>query len=288
MERNLRATNKGCFGGCGKMHIESGEGFRIYVNGLGKRVFCEKCANIYETLGGYHSNARNNRGANPIGTKKKGALQSTTIGCEFEVYEGDMRREDFSKLCHILRRLFVTQGEQDCTVSAEYPTEAMQGLATVSAVLRSIEEHGLLDGLNNEHCGAHIHVSCNKVEYIRRYYHSIFLPLASCIRGLSTEKRIEYFGSDFRFYAHDINSNTTPIDHANIFNTQHIKTLEFRLPRVRTAKQYITVCKFWREIGYTINIFDLHEDAGDNATRLRYAKVLGEKLADIFHKYYEE
>ena len=120
---------------------------------------------------------------------------------------------------------------------------------------------------------------------MRRYYHSIFLPLNDYIDSLGAERRVEVFGSDFRYYAMKINENSDPQSHSNIFNTQHLHTLEFRLPRVIGYKQYMNVLKFWREVVCYINNYDFKEDA-DAVTRKATARTCGGALVKIAKKYF--
>lgn len=272
-ERACKCFNDGA-------RIKAGEGIGVFIPSRGKRYLCQACARETRQTLSYHSNAR--QGFQTIGTQKVGAVESVTIGVEFEalVIEGI---NDYT-----LRRYLMKIGkiEDDGSVDWETPTAVMRGLKTLSKACEYIERGGFLPCFNNERCGAHVHAHCTKVPYVRRYYHSIFLPLARYIRAMSDEHRVEVFGSTYRYYAQDINSDSNPRAHANIFNTQHEYTLEFRLPRITGKNQYMEVVKFWREVVYTINTFEFHED-GDRYTRLNYAQKCGEALVKVARKYFD-
>lgn len=280
-ERNRNKSH--CYS-CG-CRLEKGEGFAIWIPSRGRRYVCDR---HYDTRGilPYHSNASNRQsGSDGIGTIKSTSLASKTIGVEIEVVQDGLTTSEFTSLRALCEVSFNVKMESDCTVSGEMPTDYMRGLATISKVLQSMEVHGLLNAVNNERCGAHIHVQCDDVPYIRRYYHSIFLPLAYYIEAMSTDIRVLYFGSDFREWATMIDEYTDALNHSNIFNTQHQNTLEFRLPRITSHEQYMRCLKFWREIVFTIDSYDLRKNA-DAVTRKAQAQKCGSELVKIAKKYY--
>ena len=260
-------------------------GYSIPVRGKGVngRVFCSRCAD-----GTWSYGIGNDK---IIGTDKKGVLESTTVGIEVELV--NMDTEKF----YSLRRQLGFMGfhnvntnrnvpQSDCTVDTEIPTPIMQGLASLSALLRNADKRGELVCTNNYQCGAHIHVYCNDVDYIRRYYHSIFKGFQLWLDTIGTDKRVELFGSDFRNYASRVNmeSNATPV-HGSFINVEHDNTLEFRLPRIVSHKQYIKVVKFWREVGCTINHFDFCKNA-DRATRKMKAVECGAYITQLALEYF--
>jgi hypothetical protein len=270
---------------CGRV-VPAYNGYSIIVRGKGSngRVFCRQCGDGTWSYGMGNDKI--------IGTDKKGILESTTVGVEVELV--NMDNEKF----YSIRRQLGFMGfhnvntnrnlpQSDCTVDTEIPTPIMQGLSSLSALLRNAEKRGELVCTNNRQCGAHIHVYCNDVDYIRRYYHSIFSSFQSWLDTIGADKRIEFFGSDYRNYARRVNMDIceTP-EHGSIVNVEHNNTLEFRLPRIVSYKQYIKVVKFWREVGCTINHFDFCKNA-DATTRKAKAKECGAYITQLALRYFD-
>ena len=224
-------------------------------------------------LDGYHSSAD----VTYIGSRKNTDLASTPVGVEIEVV---VKSEKDIPLLNILRTSLANYAsarqEEDCTVMAEFPTGAFIGINSLSKLLDSFEKYGVLEALtSNENCGAHIHAGTVCIKYIRDNYITLFKPLADCIRNLSPNDKIKYFGSDFRSWAKYPNWNY-PEEHSNMFNTQHNCTLEFRLPRCISNKQFIQCVKAWRAVVCEINL----------NYRTETAKKIGERLPEVFQKYY--
>lgn len=277
---NVRECN--CFN-CNR-RIAKGEGHALVIPSLGQRYLCDEDY----ALADYHQNARNRRatGVTILGSEKKTSLAQTTISVEFE-YVGSNQSAKVLALRGVLNHYGLCITEHDCSVTGENPISPSQGLASLSKILQSIEAHGQLSLLNNEDCGAHVHCGCNKVEYLRRYYHSVFIPLCEYIDSLGRDKRVEFFGSDWRDYAHKISNYSSATEHSNFVNTQHDKTLEFRLPRVTSYLQYMNVLKMWREIVCYINNYDFNENNENNNIRIARAKKAGEHIVKIARKYCE-
>lgn len=272
MERNI---NRGHCLVCNCV-VEAGEGFRRYIRGRGKRVLCERHASSLE---GYHSSSRYR--ADSIGTPKKMPLTRQLIGVEIEM---DTYRDDetYLRFRGTLERVGYCL-ESDCTVrGGEAPSPKMQGLAHISKVLQNNED---VFFVFTENTGAHIHTSCSKVEYLRRYYHSIFVPFSEYLERHDETWLIEKFGSGFRHYAQTIDRYTDPTDHSNVVNLQHSNTIEFRLPRIRERHQFMDCLKFWREVGFLIENFDFKPNA-DKETRKASAKTCGDLIVKLAVKYF--
>lgn len=272
MERNI---NKGHCMVCGCV-VNKSEGYRRFVRGRGFRIFC--CDHAL-SLEGYHESASYR--ADSIGTIKKMPLTRQIIGVEVEI-DCDRNDEVYRRFRGTLERVGYCF-ESDCTVrGGEAPSPKMQGLAHISKVLQNNED---IFYAFTENTGAHVHVSCNKVEYLRRYYHSIFIPLCDYISDHSDAWKVEVFGSAFRGYAQPITATSIATAHANFVNLQHDYTMEFRLPRIRERHQFMQVLKFWREVGFMIDNYDFHED-GDALTRKLYAKKCGIEVVKLARKYF--
>ena len=272
MERNI---NKGHCLVCGCV-VESGTGFRRYVRGRGKRVLCERHASSLE----YYHDSDTFR-ADSIGTNKKMPLTRQLVGVEIEM---DCAKTDeiYLRFRGTLERVGYCL-ENDCTVrGGEAPSPKMQGLAHISKVLQNNED--IFYAFTNN-TGAHIHTSTSRIDYIRRYYHSIFLPLNDYIKAHSSEWRVDRFGSDFRGYASSIDEYTDPENHENFVNCQHENTIEFRLPRIRERHQFMNCIKFWREVGFLIENYNFNPTS-DSTTRKDMARKCGQEIVKLAVKYF--
>lgn len=274
LQRNIK---KGRCLVCGRV-VYANEGFRRMVRGRGYRVFCDRHADSLECYHGSESLR-----ADHVGTPKKTALASTTVGVEIETDAISRADEKYLRFRGTLERVgFVF--ESDCTIrTGEAPSPKMQGLATISAILRNNQD--CLYMLNTPRTGAHTHVAVDDIAYLRRYYHSIFVPFSEWLNGHSDAWLCNNFGSSFRSYASPINFDSDVLDHSNVVNMQHNHTIEFRLPRITGYKQYMKVIKFWREVGLFLNTFDFEKDA-DALTRKTKAVQASIGILEIAQKWF--
>lgn len=137
--------------------------------------------------------------------------------------------------------------EADCTVSAEGHVRfrSLQGLSKFLNNCTA-EELACFDDVR---CGAHMHASCN---YARETWcgKAIFKQLFDKICAMPTEKRVAFFGSDFRgFASREIGGHGCCIN----YKTYPNETIEIRLTRIHNAHQFVRVCKFWRGCVACIN-----------------------------------
>ena len=233
-------------------------------------------------------NYHGSRLENITGTQNHTWIRYGDISCEFEMYS-EMADTDFDyAITHDndFARVYCSslslgssksgrfqQSERDCTVTAETPLRNMD-LYAVSAWLRNMTEDELLI-LNNENCGAHIHVGCNHYGNKEMYE-----PFVDRLKEMSGRERIEWFGSDFRGYADDFVSRGGHDGCVNVRPSTGC-TIEFRLPRVVNAEQYLQVCKFWRAVVQVGNKWFFKVDNG-----LWSPYRLGEKMAGQFDRLF--
>lgn len=142
----------------------------------------------------------------------------------------------------------------DSTVYAEFKSPIYQGMNALKAYLPSIQDM-INDGdlrIGSE-CGTHFHVGHDTyinrryMDYIRRFYHSLFVPLCNALME-DDEKSTRLFGRSFGFWSDIINNCTNPEEHRNFINTQHSYTLEFRRCFFKNAEQYAICADFCREV----------------------------------------
>ncbi|HEY7417072.1 MAG TPA: hypothetical protein VH593_17935 [Ktedonobacteraceae bacterium] len=126
----------------------------------------------------------------------------------------------------------------DETVSDEYKSPIYTSIRSFRRPLTVL--HDLRD-LVDDHCGTHLHIACAHKGHLRVIQADVFSLLLDYM--LNHQKQtIQFWGRFFGRYA------TAPnIDRYHCFNLEsHYPTLEFRLPRFRTAEQYLRVIKYCR------------------------------------------
>lgn len=142
----------------------------------------------------------------------------------------------------------------DSTVYAEFKSPIYNGANGLKAFLPSIGDL-INDGdlsIGSE-CGSHLHIGHDKyinaryMDYIRRFYHSLFVPLSDELKA-NEEKATQLFGRNFGYWSEAINSSTNPQEHTNFINTQHSYSLEFRRCFFKTPEQYSKCIDFCRVV----------------------------------------
>lgn len=181
----------------------------------------------------------------------KPKVNGITISHELEV----MRPTEYARLELCLQGYLPTH---DSTVDAEFKSAISYGLNTISSYADTIEylrNNGeiVLDG----NVGLHTHfghtlINSATMSYIRRFYHSLFVPLLQSWNN-DSEKYITLFGRKAGGWANcNVTMDSSPVEHTNAINTQHEPTIEFRSPRFQTAKQYIAVVNYLKKVVLTV------------------------------------
>lgn len=161
----------------------------------------------------------------------------------------------------------------DCTVHKEYKSpiySSVKPLHNISSLLADCQE------LVGDEAGTHIHVTTRHKSTIKRYYQEIFAPLYDALSG-GTSAMVATFGRPFNDYAR----NSTTIDSRyraiNIFT--NYDTVEFRLCKFRTPKQFFNLVNLVRKIVWVIDReLDCPRDSWD-------LEALAQLIVDLYEKH---
>ena len=191
----------------------------------------------------------------------------------------------------------------DCTVDVEYKSPIYEGLNAISKQAVTIEKLMNENELEiDETCGTHFHVghaehiNPQTMDYIRRFYHSIFVPLSDVMTA-NPEKTTAFWGRSFARseWARPINHISDAMEHRNFVNMEHSYTIEFRLAKFQNAEQYMNVVKFTRDVVNAVienfvkhfNDTDFDNTRYSNQTEYRKHKatVTANKIVKLYTKY---
>lgn len=233
------------------------------------------------------------------GTAKKNAVR---IGTEWEIANHtDYARNILFEFGCIPTNDSSLHGMRTC----EFVTGIQQGLNIHSKMCVTIEKLMRENHLQfNDSCGTHFHVSVNNMkddngqavymDYVRRFYHSLFIPLAKAMRE-NPDKTERLFGRFFTGYAKDIDENANANNRYNFVNVTNNSNIEFRLNRFQSAKQMQAVTKMEVEMVKAIvtnfceHFNDTEWDRRRYEKRTHYrkhkAQVTANKLVKLFHKF---
>jgi hypothetical protein len=246
--------------------------------------------------------ARRNRYYHTSNNQLQGKAKKNEVGVGWELetsYTDDYARNILFEYGMIPTNDSSLHGVRTC----EYVSGIQQGLNIGSKMCVTIESLIQEGHLNiNDSCGTHFHVSVDSMKdehgnmtymgYIRRYYHSLFVPLATAMRN-NPEKTKALFGRTFTGYARDIDQNSDPRNRYLFINVTNDSNIEFRLNRFTTAKQAQTVTKMEVEMVKCIvtNFCEHFQDGYEQIDARRYFRIVnGEKLPskDAYRKHKAE
>lgn len=178
----------------------------------------------------------------------------------------------------------------DSTVTIEYKSPIYTSELPLAKIIGAVEymnnSNSYDFSVDNEHCGIHTHYGFidNHFDFrdLSIHYSELFYPLSQLINEMSSCDRKEIFGRDFEEYAREIEFSC-PSMHENWINIQHSYSLEIRMPRFITAKQYMRFLKTFKKIFKAINTHYIEHGCTRNA-----ATKTGKKLVKVFKKEYAE
>ena len=192
----------------------------------------------------------------------------------------------------------------DCTVRIEYKSPIFHGLNALSKDCTTIQILNANRELDTIHanCGTHLnighvdYINAQTVDYIRRFCHSLFIPLSNYMTAHPAEVE-RLFGRSLNRWAEPYTEWSSADDHTNFINLQHNNRIEFRVCKFLNAKQYINATKCATEMMTAIiNNFIKHfnDQPKDNRRysnkteyRKHKAEMTAAKLVKIFKKYAE-
>lgn len=250
--------------------------------------------------------ARRNRYYHTSNNELQGTPKKNDVGCGHEIelaYHDDFARNVLFEYGCIPTNDSSLRGTRTC----EFVSGIQQGLNISSkmwATLETLKQGGHIQ--INDSCGTHFHVSVNSMkdangnqvymDYIRRFYHSLFVPLANAMQA-DPEKTKALFGRYFTGYAQAISENSNPHDRYLFINATNNSNIEFRLNRFVSAKQAQAVTKMEVEMvkcivkNFCEHFMDTEWDRRRYEKRTAYrkhkAQVTAQKLVKLFHKYSE-
>lgn len=212
----------------------------------------------------------------------KTKVSKDTFGWEFETSYSDTKaRGEF-----IAAKFLPTS---DCTVDVEYKSPIYNGLNSISKTFTTFDKLIANGNLEiGEGCGTHTHygnreyINRETMDYLRRFYHSLFIPLCESIREHS-DKTAAFWGRDFTYYASPITRYTSATEHTNFVNLQHSNTIEFRLVKYQNAEQMMRVTRFIKAVGNCIieNFITHFNDAEFDTRRYPTIKEYRKHKADV-------
>lgn len=186
----------------------------------------------------------------------------------------------------------------DCTVDVEFKSPIYEGLRwhkLLGTVERLISAGHADVGAN---CGTHHHVGHVEhihpatIGWITEYYHPIYDGLSAHLAA-NPQKCQAVFGRMLGGWARDCRYEYAD-NHSNFINVEHAYTLEYRIPRFKSAAQYLHVMKWCQDatkavINQFIMSFDTHGVCGAVARRHRdnRAAAVSKHLVKLFDRYYD-
>lgn len=208
------------------------------------------------------------------------AKHGLTFGFEFET----SRRNDESNLMYEYGFVPTRDGS---IYGTEWKSPIYQNLSGLMKMFRTFDK--ILHV--GEDCGTHLNIgtfSPFDMDYIRRFYHSLFVPFCDHLRH-HPEDCERVIGRYFNSFACRIYTDTDPDIRYNFINARNTNRIEFRLCKFVDSTQYMNCIKMHAEIvkAIRVNFIDHFNDDVQNKTKHRRhkANVTAQKIVRIFKKY---
>ena len=198
------------------------------------------------------------------------------------IYKGNKTQMSFSfefetsskakELYELLKYKFI--GCSDCTINGlEWKSPIFYNRKSFHTICRKLNKFAKYVGTS---CGTHLHVSTLYKDRIREYEVQLFTPILNVMiqdRDATEKFWGRYFGHYCRAGIED--------DRYNSFNTRSsVDTLEFRLLKFKSARQYIRACDFCIDTTRYINTF-IGRETFDNNKALKMGEIIAEKYKEV-------
>ena len=258
--------------------------FRVDKNNRGQRgaYICPDCA---EEMHDYSEKNREWRGSETV--------HPFTYSVELEVSYTDEKT-----ISELYEYKFLPT--EDPTVKVEYKSAIMRNLKSLAHLGKVLDKLIIGGHLEiNDDCGTHFHVghedliNYQTMEYIEKYYHTLYVPLCKTMEAHPYETT-RFWGRYLGGWAHKIDEYSYPTGHANFINIQHDDTIEYRLCKFRDSDQYMKVAKFCTKLTeivcnnfvahYNDRDFDKSRYSNIHAYRKHKAQVAAEKMVKAYLK----
>lgn len=223
---------------CGNV-ISPKSGFSVAIFSRGNRVgcLCPECQRYYERLLN-GSAVQSYSEENAIHRGKDNIHSAFTFSIELETMSPDIKA--MAELCY--NEFFPSH---DSTVDIEFKSPIYHGRQAPSKYAVTIER--LMNDGNitiDRNCGTHFHVgyvgviNYNFMSVLREnaVYKALFEQLTAAVT-LNERETIKLFGRKIGGTWADMTIDW-PEEHTNWINVQHDNTVEYRLPRFKSAAQY--------------------------------------------------
>lgn len=235
--------------------------------------FCKWHNSEYMDLYGYHEKREFIEKSFAHPTK-----DGVTIGFELESVGRD------AKVYHrLLNYGFLPT--QDGTVDIEYISPVYASYKSLSKVIGYVEavnnDPNFNFNVTSKDCGLHTHYGFNGERLdniLYKNYESVFRPLNDYICNMSSDKQVAIFGRSVGGWAVSCEWDY-PDAHKNMFNIEHLRTIEFRLFRFSNADNYLYYTKVMRAV--FAHLFNNLEVLDDNGIE---AKEVGRYMLEIFKR----
>lgn len=269
MSRECKCANHGC------NRVGTSETFIMVPSpGSNYKFYCPDCYNIQHGYSEENSVKRS-----------KVAVHGKTISFESEGNDTHGMRDMLK---------FGWMRTRDGTAPVEYKSVIYNRISGLSRLFTSIETYG---HCGNPSCGNHINVgrirtasnggalTAYRMELLRDYIHTI-VKESELVMVNNPVKLVKMFGRGINQWAMLIGSNGWAMEHCNWLNLQHKDWIEFRMPKMKTAQQYMHCTRYaWDMVDYLTDCAIAMEHAESEEKRMKIATKTGKMIAKLLKRY---
>ena len=266
---------------------------KLELNDRGGRTayLCSNCSNKWSLMESYSTENSKTRG--------KGNRFNDSISYELET--SFSTPQAWIELTH---HDFLAS--RDSTVDIEFKTPIYNGKKALIKKAKTVQS--LIDSNDLEigrGCGTHIHVGTfnnegilnpTTHEYVRRFYHSLYVPLSDYLVAHPQECK-KVFGRSLVVgsYYQPIYNGCDELEHSNFINMEHSShsccTIEYRVCKFVNYTQFCNMVHMVVDMNHIVysNFIEHFNDTPKHGTIREYRKhkadVTAQKLIKCFQKY---